>query len=565
MAAQTRWSSCFAAVLAVVALAVTPRVSDAQYVRPTTIILPGKFDPTMAKGLETVLATRDWEGAPTARSYFEGAVALAPELQVRGGSADKSLAGSADLNRAGRALIGAHFMLGPDFVWRNDTLQARARYSLSYQQASREARRVGGPNPAILKVLTSNYVFAISADTGKQGYDLSSKTDTVKPAPDAKDQSIKIRLVYTVKTKWRVAVFRMGYDTPTDVAAALDAFYCDDQCADRAQRQAAFQDYTVPMQYVVGYGISGEASAESEDDAARRAARDALKALYPKAIEKLDVLKVSTVLIGRAPPAARIGMKEGLGYSDRYFVYLESEKDGQRLERRGAVLMARKVADNRGSSFVSSATTVQAARPDSTVFKRVYPGKLEPGFLIREAPATISAYAGPARYDATNAGLQVIARTEMLGTQVGLSGQFFPRMAEYNDPEYPGVGNPFYSKTFLNLEIGQEFYPLAGRFRVMPVVGGGLHLFGDGILENNEGYEEEAGDKAKLDKNPLEDPRFSALVGLDGGIRLSPFVELTVSWRAGRVRGDTPDASGRPSGVTSFGYSTMSYGIRLTN
>jgi len=114
MAAQTRWSSCFAAVLAVVALAVTPRVSDAQYVRPTTIILPGKFDPTMAKGLETVLATRDWEGAPTARSYFEGAVALAPELQVRGGSADKSLAGSADLNRAGRALIGAHFMLGPE-------------------------------------------------------------------------------------------------------------------------------------------------------------------------------------------------------------------------------------------------------------------------------------------------------------------------------------------------------------------------------------------------------------------------------------------------------------------
>jgi hypothetical protein len=372
--------------------------------------------------------------------------------------------------------------------------------------------------------------------------------------------------MYTVKTKWRVSVFRMAYDKPADVEAALSPFFCDEQCVDRVQRQAAFQDYVVPMEFVAGYGISGESSAESEEDAARRAARDALKALYAKAVEKLDFLKVSTVLIGRAPPAARIGSKEGLGRSDRYFVYLEEGKDGQRIERRGAVIMARKVVDNKGAAFVSSATAVRAARPDSSVFKRVYPGKLEPGFLIREAPATISAYAGPARYDETNSGLQLIARSELLGTQVGISAQFFPRMAEYNDPNYDGgVDNAFYSKTFINLEIGQEFYPLAGRFRVMPVVGLGAHLFGDGILENNEGYEPKSGDKVKLQKNPLEDARFSTLVGMDGGIRISPFVELTVSWRAGRVGGDTPDASGSPSGVKSFGYSTMSYGIRLTN
>jgi len=99
-------------------LMVAPTDLSAQYVRPTTILVPGKLAPQVEQGLLEVVKDR-WSGSPLAvRTFFEGTTTVARDLAVTGGKSDTSLVTNGAVVDAGRTILARQFQVGPEFAWR---------------------------------------------------------------------------------------------------------------------------------------------------------------------------------------------------------------------------------------------------------------------------------------------------------------------------------------------------------------------------------------------------------------------------------------------------------------
>lgn len=530
------------------------------HVYPTTIVLPGRFDPVIQRALQERAEGTLFRGSGRRIDYYAERP-LPADTTIRTPTVTHP-----GVVAAARSLIAAQFITS-DFQWRYDTLAARAAYSTSFQEASREAERVSGPNLEAQRVLTSNFVFVVTSRT-VDPLTVVLKVDTIKPAPKAKDQTIRYNRTYIATATLSVAAYRLRYDSPADVERELSPFYCD-RCPDRARRQQEFLRYQVPLEAVDAWevravGTAGGNGADSSATAAARAAASALQLEIPEeATSRIAAFKrPPSILIGVRPPAARVGTKEGLTHSDRFVAtYQEERPDGSIGERRGAILLAKKVAENRGATFAKTTTTIEAQRFDSSTFHVVYPGRVELGAVLQPEPLDALVNLTYTSYDGLHTGIMAGVKTEALGLNGQVNLLYFPRMGTYVDPRYEETGR--YSKAFVTAEMGYELYPLRGRFRLFPVAGAAMYWLSDGIDRNNSGYEPKEGDAAKLEENPLEAISFGYLYGADAGLRLTPRLELFGSWRQGRIYNDGPDASGRPQGVDAFAFSTTSYGLRL--
>lgn len=503
------------ALAGTIALTLGATTAHAQtYRRPTATIVLGALEPTVASAVRSTCEA-NCAGTRWADRLFSEGTQAAGALAATGTKKDSALAASPELAAAARALISRQFLADDDFVWSNDTLNRRAEYSLSFTEAQREARAVTGPDPRTFGPLTANFVFVVS---GTDAPKVSTKKKTT-----------------TVEATVKVAVFRIAYPTPDTVVAALGRFYCAADCADRPARKAAFDAYAPPLDFLAAYEVSASASSDSGQTAAIRALGESiLDNLIDETAGEVPAFAINERLFAQKPPAARIGMKEGIRTGARFFVYRTEQAvpGGPTTERRGAMLLARHIGDNRVSTFTRTETTVQATRADSTTFKRVYPGAVQSGFTIREKPSAISIFAGAAFMGFVpgnpERGLAVEVRDEALTPGatgfVGLRSAIALKWV----PGVITVPGQVPSTTYVGAGIGYEFFPLAGKFRVTPMLLGFLSWYSDG---------------APGPETAVEDGvNYSAELGVDVGFRLTPGVELALGFRqSGRAVVDEID------------------------
>jgi hypothetical protein len=500
------------AVLLVVGAA-TPLVAQNTYQRPTAQIILGRLPESFASSLASLCATQCADTRWYDRVFSEGVQGNQTKLTLAGTRADSVIANSDELAAAARQLIATQFLVGANYVWRTDTLYRRAEYGLSFTAAQREARRVNGPDPRIYPVLTANYLFVVSG---------------------AKEPEISVDgKKTTAKAEVNVAVFRIAYDSVPDVIGSLSPFYCEERCADRERRKQAFTAFRPPVRHAVSYSVS--VSGESEAGAAtalQAMASSLLDEIIDETAGRVRAFAVQERLIGNRPAAARIGRKEGVLTGTRFFVYRTDSTERGVSERRGAMLLARRVADNRVETFSRTATTVTATRVDSTTFARVHPGAMDAGDVIREKPTAISiflgatfmgfvpgnperGFAGEIRDESFTPG-----KTGVLGLRAIGALKVVPTVATVRGtvPRY----------TFVGAGLGYEFFPLAGMVRLTPTILGFASFYDDGS----------DGSESELERGV----QYSAEIGIDVGVRVTPGVELVMAFRqTGRAELDPVD------------------------
>lgn len=493
--------------------ATTPLAAQTTYQRPTAQIILGQLPESFSSSLASLCATKCADTRWYDRVFSEGIQGNKTQLILAGTRADSGIANSDELAAAARQLIATQFLVDSNYVWRKDTLYRRAEYGLSFTAAQREARRVNGPDPRIYPVLTANYLFVVSG---------------------AKEPEISVEgKKTTAEAEVNVAVFRIAYDSVPDVTGSLSPFYCEEGCADRERRQQAFTTFRPPVRHAVSFSVFVSGTSEAGAAAALLAmAESLLDEIIEETAEKVRAFAVEGRLIGNRPAAARIGRKEGVQTGTRFFVYKTDSTERGVSERRGAMLLARRVADNRVATFSRTATTATATRVDSTTFKRVYPGAMDAGDVIREKPTAISiflgatfmgfvpgnperGFAGEIRDESVTPGV-----TGVLGLRAIGAIKWVPGIAT--------VPGRVPSYTFAGLGLGYEFFPLAGKVRLTPTILAFLSFYDDGDDE--------------IESELENGVQYSAEIGLDVGVRVTPGVELVMAFRqTGRAEIDPVD------------------------
>ncbi|MEN9790928.1 MAG: hypothetical protein RLZZ63_586 [Gemmatimonadota bacterium] len=480
-------------------VAIRPQVVEAQYVRPTTLLVPGQLSTEVSSALTTLCADKcagtRWAG----RSFSEGLHPAIAGLKVSGGKGDSVLTSSAEVAGAARALLKSQFLIGSSYAWSLDTLIARRDYSLSVEEARKEIRRaVRGTGT--FRPLTNNYLFVLSDSA----------------SPSVKEEKGETKVSQTVK----VAVFKVAFDSVQAAEASLGDFYCEVNCADRAKKEQQFNAFAPPLRLVATFSVQATGSSkESAKAATVSLANDLVETILDETASAVPAFAVTAKLIAEAPFAARVGTKEGLYRGHRFYAYeTRRNDDGTQTERRTAVLYAAKVANNQVATFGGTATKAEVNVADSSTFRKVYPGAAEQGTVIREKPSYISLRFGLSGYQEDVQGsLEIrdegfLARSGLpvpLGVKAFVALQATPAgQDEYSQQiaswNYAGVG------------IGYEMYPLRGKLRLMPLIAGYLGKYNDGAEEDN----------------PSENGLGGAIaVGADVGLRITPEIELSGTFR----------------------------------
>lgn len=501
-------------------------VASAQsgYQRPTTIIVPGSLGANVGAALRT-LCKSGCEGTRWADRTFSDGIAsqaITTDSTDFGDGAKTQLLGKLQASGAAREFILRQYLADKDFGWKVDGLVKRAQYAVTVAEAQKLIRAQTGIDPQTARLQAASYLFVVSSgkEEIKEGKGLlGGKT-------------------YDASADLAVAVYKLGYKTESDVMGGLGQFWCEPGCAGRDAKRAAFSAYQVPVEYVTNFTAHASGSVdlkEGQEKAWAEVAKSVLDEIIDETASAVSAFAVQEKIVAVGPPAARIGMKEGVKTGARYFVLQASQNgDGNGVtEKRGAMLLAKKVADNRKNSFESKDGVSQSiAQVDSTTFKQAYPGEVNRGDKIVEAPSEISLYPSLVMLDGQVGGaLQV--RAENLGLPVGVK-----LMLNLN-----GFGS-MQDDTLYTLwtgvaAAGYEFMPMSGRLRVMPFLG-----FGRGGVTNTKSKE-----KAGF---------WATEFGLDMGVRVSPTAEITGTYK--RLGIASVDAAGNPQAVFA---NAFQFGLRF--
>lgn len=500
MAFVSRSTSIVALGLCAAVAALTPQCIEAQYVRPTTLLVPGQLSSEVSTALSTLCADKcagtRWAG----RSFSEGLHPALASVKVAGGKGDTVLTASPDLAAAARSLLKAQFLIGSNYEWSLDTLIARRDYSLSVEEARKEVRRaVRGTGT--FRPLTNNFLFVLSDSA----------------SPSVKEENGETKVSQSVK----VAVFKVAFDSVQSAEALLGDLYCEANCADRAKKEQQFNAFAPPLRLVATFSVNATGSSkEGAKPATVALANDLVETIIDETASAVPAFAVAAKLIADAPFAARVGTKEGLYRGHRFYAY-ETQRDaeGVQTERRTAVLYAANVANNQVATFGGTATKAEVNVADSTTFRKVYPGAAERGTVIREKPSYLSLRGGMALFEGeTSVSLEI--RDEGLLARQGLALPFGvkPILALQGTPAgEDAVTNSLGTWLYGGLGVGYELYPLAGKVRLMPLVIGYLGKYNDGD-DDRETLAEE-GVKAAV------------AFGADLGFRFTPEIELATTFR----------------------------------
>jgi hypothetical protein len=489
-------STAIAAISIIAASSVTVFAQGA-YQRPTTLIVPVALPNQVASALGDV-CKNSFAGSRWADRTFAEGIAKAIDGDTALMTAKSAGALLERLNQAGipREYILKQFLAENDFDWKLTRLQERSLYAVTVAEAKTRVNQMSGAAPEDFRTVPASYIVAVHS-----------------PAVDQKaGKDMLGNATIAVSAKLHASVFKIGYRTQGDIPAALSDFFCS-QCPDKAERRSKFSQYTVPFEHVSSFTVNASASVAEGDGNAKAIAalgESVLDELMTEMASEIAEFAVQEKVIAVDPVALRIGKKEGLRKGARFFHYtVEQESDGNQVQKRRAVLVAKTIADNRTNAIdASGAVGANVAAVDSSTFRQVYPGKVERGDVVMEKPSTISWHAGAGAFD-SDAMIYAEVRTEELAGQLGLPPSL-RLIAGFKTFQYAGI----YRFNFIGAGAGYELHPLRGRVRLMPMV---AYNFANSISSLDGDEEVEA------------DPGIE--LGLDFGIRVHPTIELTGTLR----------------------------------
>ncbi|MDQ8162116.1 MAG: hypothetical protein P3C10_05985 [Gemmatimonadota bacterium] len=409
--------------------------------------------------------------------------------------------------RVPQTYILQQFLAEKDFGWRIDSLRSRAAYAVSIAEAQKLVRTQGGLEPNELRTIPASYMIALTASKVEQkaGKDLMGGA------------------TIDVSANLSVSVYKLAFATSEAFGSALGSFYCEPGCTDKQQKQTAFSQFTVPFDHVASFSTSISGSAPEKDGvngALGKLGEDVLDELITEMASAIPAFAVQEKIVAIDPPAARIGMKEGITPGARFF-HFKSEQgaDGATVQKQGAVLIAKKVADNRKTSFEREAVGGKVASIDSTTFSQVYPGGVGRGDMITEKPSDISIHGGVA-FLGGKAGVLAEIRTEGLAGQLGLphgARAIVGFKTFLQQLELDGIPVLDYRVQFIGAGAGYEFHPIRGKLRLMP-----LALYNFKVTAKTlDGESDDADDEGTA----------GIEVGADFGLRVTPTIELTGTLR----------------------------------
>lgn len=505
-------------VAAMVALPLGLSAQKATYVRPTTLIVPGQMSTEMLGALNTYCADKCAGTRWANRSFSEGVHPLVQGLKATGTKADSALATSAGAVTAARNLVKAQFLVSQDFTWSWDSLMSRRAYSLSADEARKLAAAQKQMDENYAKPLTNSFLFVVS-DSG---------------APTVKEEGGKTK----AEQKVQVAVFKLAYDGER-IVKDLGAISCfPGDCNGRDQRRSQFDAYAPPLALVASFSVSAssEVSEGGKDAAINALAGEVVNTMIDETASAVPSFALTARVARTGPFAARVGMKEGVYRGHRFYAY-----NG---EERTAVLYAKDVADNRVATFGGTATKVVVNAADSTTFKKVYPGEVAEGTLIRETPSYFSIAARGMTFDGElSLGIELrdegfLASRSPVPVPFGVKTlgafQYVP-IAGGESYRYIGAG------------AGYELYPLMGKFRIMPLGIIYYSSYDDG-QEGTSQYEKDSKGVALA-------------LGADIGLRVTPEIEVSLTTR---MLGRATNVGTSASPVVEMQYgSTFGFGVRL--
>lgn len=486
-----------------VGIVAIPALAGAQgaYQRPTTIIAPVGLPSDVTRALSAACGSNCAGTRLGDRTFSEGV-----ERGITGDSTlmtkENATALLERLSKEGvtRRLILRQFLADKDFGWRNDTLVARASYSVSVTEANTMLRTQGGLESEMLRTIPANFVIAVHS-TGverKSGKDLFGKPTIELSAP------------------LKVSVFQIGITTPDEARNSLGGFYCAPGCQDKDKRQAAFDAYVPPFTHVLSFSASASANspeAEGDDKAFAALGSSILDELVTEMAAGIPSFASREKIVAVDPPAARIGKKEGIMPGARFFHYrAEQRADGTQIQVPRAVLTARKVADNRKSVIEAGAVGGKIASLDSTTFRQVYPGGVNVTDMIMEKPSTISLHAGVGMLEG-NAGVIAEVRTEELAGSIGAPDALRAIVSFKTFAQSLEIGNESlrYRSQFIGVGLGYEFHPIRGKFRLMPLA-----------MYNNVTAQPLTESSTSEDEGT-----FGIELGADFGLRVTQTIEIT--------------------------------------
>lgn len=478
------------------------------YQRPTTLIVPVGLPSEVATALNIVCKDKCSGTRWFDRTYSEGvAAAIDGDTTLFKKAAAATLLERLGTARVPQTYILQQFLAEKDFGWRIDSLRSRAAYAVSVAEAQKLVRTQGGLEPNELRTIPASYMIALTASKVEQkaGKDLMGGA------------------TIDVSANLSVSVYKLAFATSEAFGSALGSFYCEPGCTDKQQKQSAFSQFTVPFEHVASFSTSISGSASEKDGvngALGKLGEDVLDELIAEMASAIPAFAVQEKIVAIDPPAARIGMKEGIKPGARFF-HFKSEQgaDGATMQKRGAVLIAKKVADNRKFAFKREAVGGKVASLDTTTFSQAYPGGVERGDMITEKPSDISIHGGIA-FLSGKAGVLAEIRTEGLAGQLGLPHSVraivgFKTFLQ--QLELDGIPALDYRVQFIGAGVGYEFHPIRGKLRLMP-----LALYNFKVTAKTlDGESDDADDEGTA----------GIEAGADFGLRVTPTIELTGTLR----------------------------------
>lgn len=300
------------------------------------------------------------------------------------------------------------------------------------------------------------------------------------------------------------------------------------------------------MKYVASFSVEASGSASTADSAYLALASDLIENIIDETASKDDAFAVTSPVVATSPVGAMIGSREGIQRRTRFYSY-EGDK------RRGVFIVSQ-VADNSAGlidrSDVGGAAKVAAV--DTTRFKRVYPGAVKRGDVLKERPSELSFSLGlhlPG--DGTTASGDPV---QITGSFISLEARYegaLPKQVPLGVKPIAGIlrfntGNGVESITYASVGAGYEFMPLGGKFRIMPLVVGGKAV--QATDQNGDEFDVE---------------NLAVTFGLDFGIRFTPEIEIGGSLRSTGTVMNVYDRIYDETYVEAVGVPTFGLAVRL--
>ena len=242
--------------------------------------------------------------------------------------------------------------------------------------------------------------------------------------------------------------------------------------SERAARQRQFEEFNFPLVYIASTTAEADGSQAnagqgvnltrqlSKTELLNQLVKSGGRACLKSFQETTEEFKIRTAVFQTAPIQAKIGKKESLKIDDRFFVFENRMKNGQKYAKRKGIIRAKKVSDNMGNA---TGQTVPSN------FYQVYGGKIQKGMAMEEAPrAMLQVYGG---YAIGQVGGGMLGLEVLTGgiTSSKVYAQIAIQAKEYDSDfiENPPDENKY---TFIRFDLGwkKEFW-FARNFHIAPI------------------------------------------------------------------------------------------------